>query len=1255
LSPSRQWADLPVWLTPMLLFILILEPGAGSIAAAIQKPQSSVHIQPPGRNASPATPPRQKPAAAAIPALVPGGKGASGQAPGPISKLTTRRSLYGVNVAWTEEGPGVENWDRDGGRHAHQLLNLLRLAGASHTRVPVRWADIERVRGRYEWAPLDRLVRQLKAQNLVITGVVRSAPDWAIDATPATRRLFAAGGLEEYRNEQPPNAASYGDWLRFAAALGEHFKGLVHNWEVGFQPDGKGMPIIERNGSGAAVSIRAGGDAPTYTRLLKVFSQGIKRTDPGCLVAVGALSIPKTDFLQAIYGNGGRGAFDAVALCPAAGPNGLDFAWIDACHQQLVGHGDAAKGVWLAEWGWDSYPEDPAGVQQGQQAKLLSAGIAAILARPFIQQADWKALLDTVGHAGNSHSAPGAGLCTQALQSKPAFAAFQKEAMPGLAAAKPRPRAILMGGPQGNAEAAAIHMDLDVNSSAGASPTMWLGVHASEPFPVRWESIGHTLTSRTASWLRLNLFESGWIRRTVESGWTIDYLGLDRLLHALAAVNINVIVQASVVSGMSAADRTTLVKGLAQRYCTGADYSIFRWEFAARGEPSQAEYESFAQALVAVAPERPVGFASTGIDPVRDAEVIARLCAQKRCPLNSFSWVIRGTPTEASHTVRGIRDVLSRYPGLKGTMLMPSMAEASSGLNNISLLQRLVDYCPLEQPHGLLGILTPFSETVSPDGELTQNGRVLALLNRLRGVRLNPHSDVTVVRCLAAKSADAMQLLIWREDGGPSSLPCVLRLHGLPDPSGVRIEQLSEIANARGSAATVPSRRGDDPSDSPDAVADIPCQAGETEALLRLESGAVTLVTVRTHRPPQLEMRLSTPRLQWFAGELMDLDCEIRNNSRIAQNVDVDLLGGPKSATNPLNASLGVIPAGMVRRVRFRARILNGRSGQAYVNVRATSECRSSLAVTIASPVKATLVATRYDVDSAGVAKVRLLLTNSSHMPLLLSVHMAGRTEAGRRDFTLPPNGKPVEYVTPVSAPSKDPGCYPVDVVVEGSVGRFATLQVLVGVSLECRYASLKPAIDGDLSEWTGSDPIGMGRAEQVHGKTWSGPTDLSAYAYLRWDEQFLYVACAVTDDVHFAPFPAPEMLKGDSVQFAFSTDRRLPAAASGYGPGDHEFAMALLDGTHPVLYRFAGPADVGVGIMKRGAVAVRRVGGRTFYEAAIPWSDLGIRRPHEGALFGFSILVNDNDGQGAGYIAWGDGLGKEKRPLLFPPVKLVR
>ena len=42
------------------------------------------------------------------------------------------------------------------------------------------------------------------------------------------------------------------------------------------------------------------------------------------------------------------------------------------------------------------------------------------------------------------------------------------------------------------------------------------------------------------------------------------------------------------------------------------------------------------------------------------------------------------------------------------------------------------------------------------------------------------------------------------------------------------------------------------------------------------------------------------------------------------------------------------------------------------------------------------------------------------------------------------------------------------------------------------------------------------------------------------------------------------------------------------------------------------------------------------------------------GQTVSLAIVVNDNDGQGRGWMEWGSGLAESKRPALFPPLRLL-
>jgi hypothetical protein len=422
----------------------------------------------------------------------------------------------------------------------------------------------------------------------------------------------------------------------------------------------------------------------------------------------------------------------------------------------------------------------------------------------------------------------------------------------------------------------------------------------------------------------------------------------------------------------------------------------------------------------------------------------------------------------------------------------------------------------------------------------------------------------------------------------------------------------------------------------------------------------IALLELTPRRSPSLEISMSASRYVWRSGETFDLDVIVRNASKTTQRGEITLTSSLSGfvPSSPARADVGTVPPGASRALRFRLRVPPvGRSTEALLSVQAGTDSRATLAIRALTALTATLETPRVDLDLPGHAgQARIRLTNQGSAPMTVRLTAEGAKSPSRQSVLLPGGGTPVVREIEVAAPSRDAGMYPVDIAVDGSGGgRLATVPVLVGVPLFCHYAPKPPKIDGSLEEWTDAEPIGMGRREQVHDKQWRGPADLSAYAYVQWDEQNFYFACAVTDDVVFQNFPAAELWRGDSVLFALSTDRSAPPDRTGYGPADHEFGMALLNGSEPTLYRFAGPPGTTPGVMTKGVVAIRRSGSRTFYEAAIPWSELGFAKPKPGAMYGFSVLVNDNDGEGRGYIAWSDGLDNGKRPGLFPPMRLVR
>ncbi len=125
----------------------------------------------------------------------------------------------------------------------------------------------------------------------------------------------------------------------------------------------------------------------------------------------------------------------------------------------------------------------------------------------------------------------------------------------------------------------------------------------------------------------------------------------------------------------------------------------------------------------------------------------------------------------------------------------------------------------------------------------------------------------------------------------------------------------------------------------------------------------------------------------------------------------------------------------------------------------------------------------------------------------------------------------------------------------------------------------------------------------------------------------------------------------GDSVQFA------IDAAGKGYPEDRLEVATALTS-SGPGLWKGKMPSVQGDiparnspegGEINYGSVKIERAPGRTLYKIRIDRDDLYPFPYLKGQPVRFSILVNNNDGEGrAGYLEWASGIGKSKEPAQY-------
>ena len=162
----------------------------------------------------------------------------------------------------------------------------------------------------------------------------------------------------------------------------------------------------------------------------------------------------------------------------------------------------------------------------------------------------------------------------------------------------------------------------------------------------------------------------------------------------------------------------------------------------------------------------------------------------------------------------------------------------------------------------------------------------------------------------------------------------------------------------------------------------------------------------------------------------------------------------------------------------------------------------------------------------------------------------------------------------------------------------------------------------------------------------WEGPNDLSAVVWTGWDETNFYFSAEVRDNMHFNGKAGNDIWNGDSIQMAFAPLAMSDMGTSGYGPNDTELVLALAQ-DQPAACQGRGPGKA----WQINGYAVKRdeAAKLTRYEAAIPWSALGIE-PKAGKIFGFNFVIFDDD-SGAGPNFWyqlSPGITSGKNPALF-------
>jgi hypothetical protein len=172
------------------------------------------------------------------------------------------------------------------------------------------------------------------------------------------------------------------------------------------------------------------------------------------------------------------------------------------------------------------------------------------------------------------------------------------------------------------------------------------------------------------------------------------------------------------------------------------------------------------------------------------------------------------------------------------------------------------------------------------------------------------------------------------------------------------------------------------------------------------------------------------------------------------------------------------------------------------------------------------------------------------------------------------------------------------------------------------------PNIDGDLAEWIALVyPVN----EAVFGKeNWSGGTDLSASWNTAWDNEYLYLALKVKDDVFVQAATGENLFRGDSLELLVNVDPG--SRTNALTDHDHQLGLSLgnLAANPPTpseAYLWWPTARKGT--MGGVITGARLIEGGYAVELAVPWNIFNLT-PFSGEGLAFTLSISDDDSPGS-------------------------
>jgi polysaccharide biosynthesis protein PslG len=283
--------------------------------------------------------------------------------------------------------------------------------GASSSRIAFDWSGAEPTPGEHRFGVYDDYYRAMRARGVRPLFIFVYAPAWARNHTcPLLADCHA----------QPPTPDHYDDAGRMAALVAQRYPELagIEVWNE--------ANLKEFWGSGP--------DPTAYGELLKAVYRRVKQVAPKMPVISSGLGngeppgfMSPAQFLEGIYADGAGSSMDAIGIHPYPfSATSLDntFKTLDAVRAVRAAHHDAARPIWVTEFGATTTGNQPPLTDQ-QQATLLVSAYRTLRAMPDVKAVFFHTLVEPPFGPGSADT--GYGIVRADLSPKPAFCALAAE------------------------------------------------------------------------------------------------------------------------------------------------------------------------------------------------------------------------------------------------------------------------------------------------------------------------------------------------------------------------------------------------------------------------------------------------------------------------------------------------------------------------------------------------------------------------------------------------------------------------------------------------------------------------------------------------------------------------------------------------------------------------------------------------------------------------------------------------------------